>query len=326
VNFNDVPVTEERDRPTEAEMHIGQMIAYATAHLGCGFFTHTFSVLIFGKKARLFRWDRAGAIVSEAFDYAKDSHLAEFFHRYDNLSPEERGRDTSVKIPSESDRAAAAKMLEPERLQGESDEDFSRRREHFNPASFIEYTVNDSRCSAEGTPCRFVGPPPLRSPRSLRGRASRGAPVWDVERKKVCYIKDTWRIDSPDQLAEGKVYDILHSKDVPNIARAVVHGDVIPREGTAVNYHVTYTDKLCCSQEPWCVLRQGVQGFVHYRIVLDTIGKDYTMFDCGRELLEATLDAMKGIRFLFCLLPTETYYPLMKSSCSGLFASRNTSS
>jgi hypothetical protein len=296
VNLDDVSGTEEGGRPTEAEMHIGQMIAYATAHLGGGFFTHAFSVLIFGKKARLFRWDRAGAIVSEAFDYVNDSHLIEFFRRYDNLSPEERGQDTSVKAPSESDRADAAKMLEPERLQGESDEEFSRRREYLDPAAFVEYTVYDSRGGAEGTSCRFVGPPPLKLPRSLRGRASRGAPVWDVEHKRICFIKDTWRINSPDQLVEGKVYEILHSKDVPNIARTVVHGDVAPRERTAVNYHTTYTDKLCGSQEPWCVLSQGIQGYIHYRIVLDTVGKDYTMFGCGRELLEATLDAMKGIR------------------------------
>jgi hypothetical protein len=286
--------SESQGRPSEAEMIIGQLVTCAVAHLGSGFFTHTFSVLIFGDKARLFRWDRAGAIVSEAFDYVSESHLVEFFLRYDNLTAEQRGKDTTITVPSKADRNEAAEVLKPTRVDGESDEDFSLRNEYLNPSSFVEYTVNDSRTATAGKTRRFVGPPPAKPPHSLHGRASRGAPVWDVENKTICYLKDTWRIDSPNQPAEGKVYDILHNKGVPHIARAVVYGDVIPIEEAAMNHQVTLTNKYCRSQEPWCVLKREIQRYIHYRIVFDEIGKDYTNFGSSKELLQATLDAMQG--------------------------------
>ncbi|KAI0308449.1 hypothetical protein OF83DRAFT_1020036, partial [Amylostereum chailletii] len=49
----------------------GQIIAYAHALLSMQFRLYCFSFLIFGSKARFIRWDRAGAVVSEAFDYVK---------------------------------------------------------------------------------------------------------------------------------------------------------------------------------------------------------------------------------------------------------------
>ena len=44
---------------------------------------HMFSVLVCGRHARLMRWDRAGAIVTNSFDYVdKPDFLAKFFWNY----------------------------------------------------------------------------------------------------------------------------------------------------------------------------------------------------------------------------------------------------
>ena len=71
---------------------LGQMTRYATAHLAAQFHTHAFSVLVFPKWARLMRWDRAGVVVSERISL-NQSHLAEFFWRFNHADAEDRGHD-----------------------------------------------------------------------------------------------------------------------------------------------------------------------------------------------------------------------------------------
>jgi hypothetical protein len=110
---------------TEREQAVGQIIAYAVEHMGSGYFTHSFSVSIFGNCARLIRWDRAGAIVSDSFDYVHGKQLVEFFLRFDQLSPEQRGRDPTVTSPDGAERNAAERKLLPKRKPGESEEQYS---------------------------------------------------------------------------------------------------------------------------------------------------------------------------------------------------------
>lgn len=58
----------------------GQMSLYAAAQLSRQHRLWIFSVGIFGKFARLFRWDRAGVVVSGRIDYqANPEVLAEYF-------------------------------------------------------------------------------------------------------------------------------------------------------------------------------------------------------------------------------------------------------
>jgi hypothetical protein len=46
---------------------------------------------------RFIRWDRAGAIVSESFDYIKSPHiLVQFFWNYARLPSDRRGYDSTV--------------------------------------------------------------------------------------------------------------------------------------------------------------------------------------------------------------------------------------
>jgi hypothetical protein len=292
--------------PTDAEAVVGRLISNAVAHMGSGFFTHSFSVFIFGNFARLIRWDRAGAIVSEAFDYMKGKELVEFFLRFDQLSPEQRGRDLSVTTPSDTDRNAAKSALAPRRKPGDSDEEFSERIELYNPDTFVEYHVHDSN---SGETRRFVGPPLARPVLSLHGRSTRGTPVYDAVTGAVCYLKDTWRIGSNKQLLEGKTYEHLHKAKVNHIANVVAHGDVltscvasrsVASDGQPMTKcQITRTDLFCQSNDEWCTLRPQLQGYIHYRIVLDVIGREYTTFKSTKELLLVTVDAIRGVSVVF---------------------------
>lgn len=187
----------------KAEEVLGQLIAYAVAHLSCQFCTHSFSVLVTGNFARLIRWDRARAIVTESFSYvSKSTLLSDFFYRFDDLTPEQQGCDTTVRSPSSEDLQSAADMLRPIPEAGETNKQYNNRLKDFSPKTFVEYLVHGSTVDSE--PLRFIGPRPKCFPMSLQGRASRGCPVYDVKNKPVCYLKDTWRVDFPLLEQEGR--------------------------------------------------------------------------------------------------------------------------
>jgi hypothetical protein len=294
--------------PTDAEAIVGRLLSIAVAHMGSGFFNHSFSVFIFGDSARLIRWDRAGAIVSEAFDYVHGKQLVEFFLRFDQLSPEQRGRDPTVTSPDDTVRKAAENALKPRRNPGESNEEFSERIESFDPNGFVEYRIHDS--DSGETQC-FVGPPLARPALSLHGRSTRGTPVYDVVTGAVCYLKDTWRINSDELFVEGKTYELLHKAKVDHVANVVAHGDVPTSDAVSrdvatddrpmTRYQITRTDLFCQSSDEWCTIRPQLQGYTHYRIVLDTVGREYTTFKSTKELLLVTVDAIRGVSLVVIL-------------------------
>jgi hypothetical protein len=301
-NLSEIASKDCEEGPTDAEKIVGELISYAVAHMSCGFFTHTFSLAIFGERARFLRWDRAGAVVSEAFDYTKETQLVEFLLRFDQLPPEQRGRDLSITSPVDADRKRVEEALKASQAAMGLDRDLndSGSIESIEPDTFIEYLVNDTMT---GRTRRFVGAPPTQLVLSLQGRASRGAPVLDVETGAVCYLKDTWRINSNKQPAEGDTYECLRKANVAHIAKVVAHGDVITDESTAqcnasdylrTNCHVTQSDRISRSNETWCTLKPRLQGYIHYRIVLDTVGCNYTSFRSTKELLSVTIDAIRG--------------------------------
>lgn len=88
----------------------GQITAYAAAHLALQFRTFVYSVFICGQDDDLLRWDRCGAVVTEASP-VQGSRLAEFFWRYHHLSPEARGVDVSVSVPLEEEAYNARQAL-----------------------------------------------------------------------------------------------------------------------------------------------------------------------------------------------------------------------
>ncbi|KAG7442422.1 uncharacterized protein BT62DRAFT_905964, partial [Guyanagaster necrorhizus] len=87
-----------------------QIASYAGAIMMLQYRSHLFTILICGRFARFIRWDRTGAIVSRRFDYTKRPDLVfDFYKRFSQLSPSQRGNDTNVSpIPDDDDDAIAA--------------------------------------------------------------------------------------------------------------------------------------------------------------------------------------------------------------------------
>lgn len=87
-----------RDNPN-AERARTQLAQYAAEVFARQHRVFVYTPIIIGKYARLIRWDRSGAVVSEAFNYIKNpAPLFNFFYRLARASPRDQGYDTSVSL------------------------------------------------------------------------------------------------------------------------------------------------------------------------------------------------------------------------------------
>ena len=167
--------------------------------------SHLFSILICGGYARLLRWYRSGAVVSQAFNYS-NRYLAEFYWRYNHSTPEDRGVDISVSEPLADEATLARQHL---------------KLDSWAPlVKFAVYYEDDEGISYP------------------TGRATRTFIVFDLLTEEVVFLKDTWRIDLPDMAKEGEIYTALHKAKVSHIP-PFVRGEDIPHQRTLVQDFVS---------------------------------------------------------------------------------------
>ena len=254
-----------------ADDTLGQITSYVAAQLGSQFRTHVYSVLIMKKTARILRWDRTGTIVTEAIDYNQSPHLVEFFHRYSRASSAMRGVDQSVSNPTPAEAAAARKSLELD-----------------DTIPLAKLEIPKPGCASN----YFVTSTPRATPYTPPGRATRVFPAYDIARKRVVLLKDSWRVDLPDIQAEGITYNTLMEAKVRNIPRCLASGDI-----TTDEYHATMT--MNYTTAPWaCYTSAHFVPHQHYRLILDVIGRNLIKFVSSYEMVTAVRDALVG-EFLF---------------------------
>lgn len=246
---------------------LGQITSYAAAHFGAQYRTHIYSVLIVKGTARIIRWDRSGAIVTEAIYYNVSPILAEFFRRYSTASPEMRGQDTSVSAPEPSEAFLARQALA---LHAEA------------PLVKLEIPA------ANGSPRHFITSAPRATPYTPPGRATRGGPAYDVLRGTTVFLKDSWRVDLPGIHPEGLTYKTLEKANVRNIAHCLESGDISTTE-----YHATKTPGFAAA--PWAC--HSYIQFIphrHYRLALDIIGRSLITFKSSYEMVAVVRDGLIG--------------------------------
>ncbi|TFY69116.1 hypothetical protein EVG20_g3296 [Dentipellis fragilis] len=242
----------------------GQLISYASAHMSLQFRCFCFSVcLIDQKDARLIRWDRSGAIVSERFDMTKDGNaLVEFLWRFNHLSYAQRGHDPSVTVASSAEKALAEKhamMGDIHKVLVVNDVDKAKR--YFLISAPTEYKL------------------------VVTGRASFGDIALDMETETQVWLKDSWRIDLDEMEKECDIYRKLRANNVRNIAELVCGGDVV---GGAGQKTVTqdYADAS------WRHGEVALLPHRHYRLALKTIGHPLKTFGSTKELVQVVYDAL----------------------------------
>lgn len=227
---------------------------------------------------RLIRWDRSGAVFTQPIFYNNDSHLFDFFIRYDNADPEGRGHDITVSPPfSKHDKKRAqeierAQEIVPE-LQGAEE--------------YLDVTVSNRQ---------FIIIPPQPRPDIPVGRWTRASFAYDVHNDRRVLLKDSWRVLIDDVKPEGDIYRLLHDNQVPNIPLCPFDGDVGDK-----TYHRTQTDQII--DDPKVELpnrrRWKLTPHRHYRIVLSTIGRKLEDFNRTREFVQAMSAALESKMTLF---------------------------
>jgi hypothetical protein len=220
----------------------GQITTYAAAQLGSQFRTCVYSVLIIQSYARLIRWDRTGAIISEPIDFNQQPHLVEFFRRYFKASPKLRGVDTTVGVPT-ADKALAARNC----LQLDKDIILAKIAVP-SPTSKWQYVIRA----------------PKGEPYTPPGCATCSFEAYNIERGRKVFVKDMWRVDLPGIEKEGETYKLLWDAQVRNIAVCSAAGDI--------HNHATRTHHY--QDRPWaCKTRSRLvplsTGVGHGRAVAD---------------------------------------------------------
>jgi Fungal protein kinase len=269
----------------------GQLVAYASDLHRYQFRVFSFSIALFGKSCRLLRWDRSGAIYTESFNWA-DGPLFEFLWRFNHLSAVDRGHDTTVSPVEDAEAEVALhKLWTYPKL-----EDLERDQLH-------KILVWDDRVPDE-KPKSYVAAGPKWATDALIGRATFGYIAYDMETGNLVYLKDFWRVDHPGIQKEGDVYRELHEAEVPNIATMGRAGDVhVIREGSQLQdgcplglQRTRTSDYLDGSRSryTWLHGRPQVEPYIHYRLVLETVGVPLNRFRSTRQLCEVIRDAVVG--------------------------------
>ncbi|EJD36483.1 hypothetical protein AURDEDRAFT_74152 [Auricularia subglabra TFB-10046 SS5] len=110
------------------------------------------------------------------------------------------------------------------------------------------------------------------------GRGTRCYTAYEAQSGRLVLLKDTWRVEAYTR--EGEVYELLSKNSVHNIPGMKAHGDVQPDEPLQA-----------CGQNDGPTRRH-----VHYRLVLDTVGRALSDFRSTWELVRAVKGALRAHR------------------------------
>lgn len=255
----------------------GQVISYCVAMRECQDRTHCFALLILGNQyVRVLRWDQVGIIVTERIDVLDHPEkFGKFLWLFDGLSDSERGIDPTISPATKAHKDAAWKLLTQKYGIPPHSKQSLRKFEVRDP------TLRETRIYIAGNPRWSV--------RSPLGRGTRGFFAYGVTEKRLVYLKDTWRIDTPEFEREGDTYRRLNERlkayEVqPFVPTLLCDGDV-PGQTTITQ---DYKD------EWWCFRTEGLQRHQHYRLVLREIGHNLWEFSHIREVCQAIYEALRG--------------------------------
>ncbi|KAI1791218.1 hypothetical protein LXA43DRAFT_446977 [Ganoderma leucocontextum] len=232
--FDDEAVTFQ-PASTERKKNLGQVLSYSSLVFDHQQRTHHFSIVVLGQCARIVRWDRAGALVTEKFNYVEHpSMLGRFLWRFAHMSAAQRGHDTTanrVLTTSDDYRLMRERADVPQKnAQGHVVNEHAR----------LLFKASVSNSSAQWWKLRvddragpryfLVGEPHFRAS-GLAGRATRGYVAVDLAdpRGALVFVKDAWRVAHEGIEREGHILRYLNEKKVDRVPTLVCHGDVRAR-------------------------------------------------------------------------------------------------
>ncbi|GJE91999.1 hypothetical protein PsYK624_081520 [Phanerochaete sordida] len=255
-----------------------------------------FHVVLFHRSARFLRFDRAGAIVSERFDYvAQPELLASFFQRFASVSDEARGWDLSVTLPTRAEKTLFTTAVEAW-LRDMSAGTRARRlpdaaRTLDGSGTYPTWKVRVSNETTGATTDLLVRRP-FAGELALWGRATRAYIAYDLSAQRLVFFKDSWRGDRPYLRPEFQTLTELATHAVPHVSPVLYGGDVCGSEGSPQE---TLASAAVIDRPSWFVGGCVLPRHVHHRIVQD-IAYPLATARSPRELVQAIHDALRAIQ------------------------------
>lgn len=290
---------------TAARQTLGQMTEYVSKVLRRQHRTHFFVVFVLRGRARIVRWDRAGAIISTPINFAQDSRLLhEFIWRYACMNEAQRGYDPTVVLATEEEIAAMRDCAAPndwaDRYRngaigqpGWPIYKITMRNEDLIDERLLQPIADDidpSECQSEpyeGTPTFVVGKAYFASD-SMAGRGTRCFIAYEVARNRLVFLKDYWRPRVDMILAEGATLKKLRTSGVQYVPTPVASGDVYSGGMTP---QTSETQSLLSKDE-----RTGRDhvALIHNRLVVKEIGRPLADHEDALQLVGALFYALLG--------------------------------
>ena len=302
----------------------GQLTSYATEMLARQHRTRAFSIYIGDPCMRLIRWDCSGVVVTEKFNFRKDSQpLVDFLWYFGRASEAVRGRDTTARNATREETKMAVRHLA------------QWKNERERPV--IVFDIQDGNRTRE-----FIAWGSMADTESLTGRATRAYPVYEKATKKTYFLKDSWRAASLER--ESDILRELNEKGVRNVPTFVCGGDVVGHTTLSHKFAVedvveqeeghegdaqgstgkravggTTTDMISGSKgvqkprtTPGCIIEKrrkswkcGIHNIgerIHHCFVEDFIGQHLDKFTSSKQFMQVVLDAFIGMMTILRLL------------------------
>ncbi|KDQ14419.1 hypothetical protein BOTBODRAFT_187790 [Botryobasidium botryosum FD-172 SS1] len=272
---------------------LSQNIRYASTILAEQHRWFLLSILVTGRMVRFMRWDRAGAVVSGAFDCVENPEpLCLFLWRYAHFDDIGRGYDPTVQWATQEEEDLFTTAVRAY-VGGHSDESEVEAtvKTHYEEGRVAVIKIYDE--AAEERYRRCIVSRPVAAPFTVFGRATRGYWAVDADTGKVGFLKDTWRLCKGPLITEGEVLRILQGAQVRNVPGLICHGDVGGIPGVS-DQRTRTNDYITCS---WA--RQSshlrITPRVHYRMFSAPAGYPLSSFKDSRELLKCARDVYHTI-------------------------------
>ena len=288
----------------------GQIVLYSTRQQTYQFRICAFSVGIFGDVARLFRWDRSGAIVSAPIHYSKkgNTYLAEFFRRFDLMNRAQRGWDPTVFSATLDEAAAFDNAIRSVVGEGNNQLLASLFQSVGDQRNYPRNRIEIPTEGEDPQVVSYVVGRPIAIARSPTGRATRGFVALSMFTGKLVFLKDSWRPNIEGMMGEAHWFERLEG--AKNISKFLHGSDVrcalvkrrrATRSQRALGTELqqTLTD-LYSMDYGWA---REMVGYTHYRTVQSEFYVPLEMFTNSKHLTQIIYDAIIGTIFLPCQSP-----------------------
>ncbi|KAI9463812.1 hypothetical protein F5148DRAFT_982325 [Russula earlei] len=147
----------------------------------------------------------------------------------------------------------------------------------------------------DGQPKPYITWKPIWETKTLFGWSTFGYVCHNIEWNELVYFKDYWRTDFPGIEKEGDIYHNLQEAKVRYIPRLGPAGNMLLTPEHPLDIQSTRTQDYVKDgnrKRIWCPGTLRIKRYVHYQLVLNTLGQPLSTFGSTQELCQVIRDAM----------------------------------